>query len=50
MAQQNHTQTDISPESLQTSQKIWAGFTKGAQIGIIATAVLLIAMAVFLLD
>jgi hypothetical protein len=50
MAQQNHNPADVSPEALQTSQKIWSGFTKATQIGIIATAVLLIAMAVFLLD
>jgi hypothetical protein len=50
MAQQNNSPVEISQESLQASRKIWAGFTKATQFGILATAILLVVMAVFLLD
>jgi hypothetical protein len=48
MGNQNHQPVDIDPEILRESRSLWSNFTKATTYGVVAVAIILVLMAVFL--
>jgi hypothetical protein len=48
MGNNNHHPVDVDPEALRDSRALWNNFTKGMTISVVAVAVTLVLMALFL--